>query len=116
MAENYYPIEFDAESSFTIINNGTAPSPCVVTFIPRVNFSRVVLTGLSKEPIVVSDVNQDQVLVIDGENRKVTLNDQDYFEGYNSWEFPKVQPGVNQVGINNGSLASLAIEYSTRYI
>ena len=35
----YYPIEFDATGSvFNIFNNGTAPAPCVVTIIPKVEF------------------------------------------------------------------------------
>ena len=49
MVENYYPIEFDdAESSFIITNNGTAPAPCVITFIPKVDFIRLEIKGLSK--------------------------------------------------------------------
>ena len=42
MVENYYPIEFDsAGDNFTIVNNGTAPAPCVITFIPKVDFIRL---------------------------------------------------------------------------
>lgn len=116
MAENYYPIEFNQEGQFIIVNNGTAPSPCIITFVPRVDFSRLVITGLSKEPIVVENINRDQILVIDGQNRQVTLDGNDYFEGYDGWEFPKVLPGSNQVTISNGAMAEVAIEYSLRYI
>ena len=38
MVENYYPIEFDsAGDTFTVVNNGTAPAPSVITFIPKVD-------------------------------------------------------------------------------
>lgn len=116
MAENYYPIEFSETGQFTIINNGTAPAPCVITFIPRVDFNRVIISGLTEEPIEVENIQQDQVLVINGEDRIVTLDNENYLHNYNCWEFPKLQPGVNEVQINNAALASLAIEYSLRYI
>lgn len=117
MVENYYPIEFDdAGSSFVITNNGTAPAPCVITFIPKVDFIRLEIEGLSKEPIIVSNVKMDQVLVIDGENRSVLLDDKEAFEHYDAWEFPKLQPGQNNITIKNGVQASISIEYNARYI
>lgn len=117
MVENYYPIEFDASgANFTITNNGTAPAPCVITFIPKVDFIRLEIKGLSKEPIIVSNVKMDQVLVIDGENRSVLLDDKEAFDHYDAWEFPKLQPGQNNITINNGVQASISIEYNARYI
>lgn len=117
MAENYYPIEFDnAGDTFTVVNNGTAPAPCVITFIPKVDFVRLTIEGLSREPIVVSNVKMGQVLVIDGENRTVLLDDKEAFNHYDAWEFPKLQPGQNKVKINNGTQASISIEYNARYI
>lgn len=117
MVENYYPIEFDdAGSSFIITNNGTAPAPCVITFIPKVDFIRLEIEGLSKEPIIVSNVKMGQVLVIDGENRAVLLDDKEAFDHYDAWEFPKLQPGQNNITINNGVQASISIEYNARYI
>ena len=40
MNQNYYPIEFDGDS-FVVINNGTAPAPCVLTVIPKVDFIKM---------------------------------------------------------------------------
>ena len=116
MADNYYPIEFDGDGQFIIQNSGTAPSPCKITIIPMVDFLSLTIQGLSREPIVVRNVLQDQTLVIDGENRTVQLNDQNYFDYYDGWEFPKVQPGENIVSIPGGSRAQVAIEYQIRYI
>ena len=116
MDKNYYPIEFDEQSRFVIKNNGTAPTPCVVTFIPKVDFIKLIIKGLSEEPIEVSQVKANDNLVIDGENRKVLLNDKNFLDHYDGWEFPKLQPGENVIEINNGSLAEVAIEYNARYI
>lgn len=117
MNENYYPIEInEAESSFTIVNGGTAPAPCKITIIPKVDFMTLTITGLSDAPIEVSRVKTNDILVIDGEARQVLINDKDAFGSYNAWEFPKVQPGVNKVSITNASQATIQIEYDTRYI
>ena len=117
MSENYYPIEIDvAKGGFTIVNSGTAPAPCKITIIPKVDFMALTITGLSESPITVSQVKTRDVLVIDGEARKVLINDKDAFSHYDAWEFPKVQPGVNEVQITNATQATIQIEYDTRYI
>lgn len=117
MANNFFPIDFNATGdSFIVTNNGTAPAPCVVTFIPKVDFYRLEITGLSAEPIAVNGVKAKDVVVIDGENRSITINDVDAFDKYDAWEFPKLQPGVNTVKIVNGVQASISIEYNPRYM
>ena len=113
----YYPIEFDATGSvFNIFNNGTAPTPCVVTIIPKVDFLKVVIEGLSETPITFTGLKTNQTLVIDGEERSVTVDGEDAFANYDAWEFPKLQPGVNQITIVNGTSATISIEYSANYI
>lgn len=117
MEENFYPIEFDAEgASFTITNSGTAPAPCVITFIPKVDFYVLTIEGLSDEPIKMHEIKVNDVVIIDAENRSVTVNDKDAFDKYDAWEFPKVQPGINKVTIPNGVHASVQIEYNPRFI
>lgn len=113
----YYPIEFDANGAvFNIYNNGTAPAPCVVTFIPKVDFLKLVIEGLTETPITFTGLKTQEVLVIDGENRLVTVDGVEAFERYNAWEFPKLQPGKNQITIVNGTSATISIEYSANYI
>lgn len=117
MATNYFPIEFsNAGDSFIITNNGTAPAPCVITIVPRVDFMRLTIEGLTDLPITVANVMTGDILVIDGEQRKITINDNDAFSRYNAWEFPKLQPGTNTITIANGAQLSVSIEYNPRYI
>ena len=117
MEENYYPIEFDnTGASFVINNNGTAPAPCVVSFIPKVDFIVFEIRGLSREPIKVPNIRTGQTLIIDGENRTVKLDDKDILDKYEAWEFPKLQPGENTITVINGIQASISIEYNARYI
>lgn len=116
MDKNYYPIEFSTESSFSITNNGTAPAPCSITIVPKFDFLVLTIEGLSREPIKVKNVKANQAVVIDGENRTVTIDDNEAFDKYDAWEFPKLQPGVNNIKIVNGSSCEVAIEYTRRYV
>ena len=113
----YYPIVFDnTGKSFTITNNGTAPAPCVLTVIPKVDFLKLVVEGLTETPITFTGLKTNQVLVIDGENREVSVDGVNAFAYYDAWEFPRLLPGINQITIENGTFASISIEYSANYI
>lgn len=113
----YYPIEFDATgSTFNVYNNGTAPAPCIITIIPKVDFLKLVIEGLTETPITFTGLKTNQTLVIDGEAGLVQVNDEDAFVNYDAWEFPKLQPGANQITIQNGTSATISIEYTANYI
>lgn len=113
----YFPIVIDADGkSFQIVNNGTAAAPCRVTIIPKNDIMLLTIEGLSEEKIEVYRIQKGQILILDGINRKITLDDVDAFDIYNGWEFPKLQPGNNTVKITNAGLMTLSIEYQPRYI
>lgn len=115
MNENYYPITFDGDS-FVIVNNGTAPAPCKITIIPQIDFVVLTIEGVSEKPIKMSHINTNDIVVIDGENRIVTINDQPAFNSYDGWEFPKLKPGANEITIANGAHIQISIEYNARYL
>lgn len=115
--ELYFPIELnDAGDAFIVTNEGTAPTPCVITIIPKVDFITLTITGLSDEPIQVSQLMANQLLVIDGEKRTVEIEGETAFNRYDAWEFPKLQPGVNEVKITNASMAQIEIAFNARYM
>ena len=113
----YFPIIIDADgTSFQIVNNGTAAAPCRVTIVPKNDIMLLSIEGLSDEKIGVHKVQKGQVLILDGIDRKITLDNIDAFDIYDGWEFPKLQPGENTIKITNASLMTLSIEYQPRYI
>lgn len=117
MAENYYPISLNEQGSgFSVVNTGTAPAPCVLTIIPRVNQLSISVSGLSEEPFTITNVNANDIIVVDGEKREVLINNElawDHFEG---WSFPRLEPGTNEVTITNASMFAIEIAFSARYI
>lgn len=113
----YYPIIIGADgTSFSITNNGTAAAPCRVTIIPKNDIMLLTIEGLSDDKIEIQGVLRGQILILDGIDRKITLDDLDAYDIYNGWEFPKLQPGVNTIKITNADLMTLSIEYQPRYI
>lgn len=114
MAE-YYPIVF-SNGSFTVSNSGTAPAPCKVTIIPKVDMNTITIKGLSKEQIILYNLQADQEVIVDGETGDFTIDGLSQFDKYEAWEFPKLQPGVNEIEISNSNQLSIAIEFQARYI
>ena len=115
MNENYYPITFDGDS-FVINNNGTAPAPCKITIIPQIDFVVLTIEGVSEKPIKVSHIKVNDTVIIDGENRIITINDAPAFNNFDGWEFPKLQPGENRITIPNGAHIQISIEFNARYL
>lgn len=117
MENNYYPISLNGDGTgFSVVNTGTAPTPCVLTIIPRVNQLSITINGLSKEPIVISNVNANDVIVVDGEERTFTINSEVAWEHFNGWTFPHLEPGTNEITITNASMFAIEVAYNARYI
>ena len=118
METNYYPIIISQAdgSSFTITNSGTAPAPCVLTIIPNYDFMEITITGLSNEPLKVNKIKMNEILVIDGENKTITINNNDAYDHFNGWEFPRLLPGENVVSISNANNATISVEFNARYL
>ena len=113
---SYFPIVIESDGSISIVNSGTAAAACRITIIPKNDIMLLTIEGLSEEPITVDRIQHGQLLIIDGIDRKVTLDGEDAFEKYQGWEFPKLQPGLNSVKITNADTMALSIEYRPRYI
>ena len=116
--KTYYPLSITSgTTSFSVKNDGTAAAPCRLSFTPINDAMLVTITGLSDEPITVSNVMRGQRVVIDGINKTITINGVEAFQRYGGWEFPKLQPGDNVVNMSAANDMSLIeIEFQPRYI
>lgn len=113
----YYPVVFNNDGeSFSIVNNGTAASPCRITIVPQNDIMLLQITGLSEEPIKINKVQRGNVLIVDGIDNVVTIDGKDAFDRYDAWEFPKLYAGVNNVRVTNGGTCQISIEYQPRYV
>lgn len=80
-------------ASKTITVLGNLPTAAVVTIVPTIDMISATLTGLTKNPITVSNLHANTPVVIDGEKCIVTEADIDTFitavTGLNRWNFRK---------------------------
>lgn len=103
-------------SSFTIVNNGTAAAPCRVTLTPRAAIALTTIEGLTDEPVELKNINETQVIELDGIHREILINGEPAYDKYNGWEFPRLQPGTNKITITHADIMGISIEYQPRYI
>lgn len=116
--EKYYPIIVNDEGNgFSVINAGTAPTPCCLTLIPKATLRDITITGLTTHPIQLNFViNAYDVVVIDGENGVFKVNDELEWDKYEGWELPRLIPGTNEITITNASLFDVEIGFDLRYV
>lgn len=126
--KNYYPIIMNEDGNgFSVINAGTAQTPCYIKIIPKINL-HIKIEGLTHNPIHIGPENENlphhitnayTPIIIDGETGTITIGDLspvaslEYYEGY---ELPRLQPGVNQVKLQNASLCDIEIGFDLRYV
>ena len=113
---NYFPIILTNEGGFYINNVGTAPTPCKITIIPKVDILVLEITGLSTKTIVLKNIYYNSIVVIDGETGAFTINGINNIDNYEAWEFPKLQPGENFITLTNLAQCEVSVEYEPRYI
>jgi phage-related protein len=112
-----FPIIINSDGeTFSITNSGTAPSLCSLTVVPQNDIMLLTIKGLTDEPITFEKLKKGQMLTINGLEGSVLVNGEDAADSFHGWEMPKLQPGVNQVSINNANILSLSVEYSPNYI
>ena len=116
--KTFYPISIaSGQATFLIKNEGTAATPCRITFVPMNDAMLTEITGLTESPIKISNVMRGQRVSIDGINKTVEVNGTNAFSRYDGWEFPKLQPGDNTVRITNADDMNLIeVEFQPRYI
>ena len=80
-----------ATKSITVLGN--LPTPAVVTITPTIDTISAILTGLTKNPITVSNLHANTPVIIDGEKCTVTEADIDttltVSSGVGKWNFRK---------------------------
>ena len=116
--KTYYPITLSSEStSFDIKNDGTAAAPCRLSFTPINDVMSLTITGLSDEPITMTNIVRGSYVTIDGINKKIQIDGKDAYSQFNGWEFPRLNTGNNTITITAAKDMSLIeLEFQPRYI
>lgn len=117
-SHTYYPIIITpGENNFTVLNDGTAAAPCRLSLTTINDIMELTVTGLSEEPLKINNIMAGSLVIFDGINKQVTVNGLDALDRFNGWEFPKLQPGANEITITAASeMTLIEIEFQPRFI
>ena len=100
--------------SKTINAPGTLQTLAIVEITPSVNLIDVTITGLG-EPFTIFSLTAGQKVIINGEDGTVTENGENKYPDYDSWGFPVLQPGQNEIAISQTS-ADVTIRFKPRWL
>lgn len=105
-------VEFTGKEK-TLVMEGTAKSPAIVTIIPDIALVSFTVTGITDEAITIKDIARNANVVIDGQNCTITENGQNILYKTDLWEFPRLMPGKNIITLDNS--CSVKIDYRAFY-
>lgn len=97
----------------TIILPSTADTPVKLIVNPISSISEIEIKGFG-EDITLSNLVEGKEVIIDGEKGLVTEEGQNKWNDYDSWGFPKLSPGENQISISED--IEITIKYSPRWL
>lgn len=105
-------VEFTGKEK-TILMEGTAKSPAIVTITPDIALVNLTVTGITDEAITIKDIARNAKVVIDGQNCTITENGQNILDKTDLWEFPRLMPGKNIITLDNS--CSVKVDYRAFY-
>lgn len=88
-------------------------TPVIVELLPSVNLASLTITGLGKD-ITLSNLTAGMAITIDGEQGLVTENGLNKWLDYDSWSYPKLTPGENNIVLSDATLDT-KIRFSPRW-
>lgn len=105
-------VEFTGKEK-TLVMEGTAKSPAIVTIIPDIALVSFTVTGITDEAITIKDIARNAKVVIDGQNCTITENGRNILDKTDLWEFPRLMPGKNIITLD--SSCSVKVDYRAFY-
>lgn len=94
--------------------SGNMKTPVIIEITPTLNLIDFFIKGLG-EDILIKNLTKDKKIIIDGEKGEVTESGINKYKDYDSWGFPYLNPGDNNVSINKDNV-NVKIRYKPRWI
>ncbi|NBI08056.1 phage distal tail protein [Senegalia massiliensis] len=107
-------INFNKSNDLTIFVGGNDTTPAIVEITPSIDVASVNITGFG-EDITLNNLTIDNTVILDGVKGLITENGENKFLDYDSWGFPRLEPGENNISVDNDTL-DIIIKYKPRWI
>lgn len=106
-------VVIELKNSSKVILSSTAETPVKLIIKPNENIQELELMGFG-EDIKISNLTQGSNVIIDGIRGLVTEEGQNKWLDYDSWGFPKLIPGENEITFNAN--VTIAATYNPRWL
>ena len=102
-------------TSKTINALGNYPVPITMEITPIIDMIDLKITGLSEDPLIVTNLKGNKTIIIDGINGTVTQDGINKFDDTAMWEFPFLVPGKNNISVSKDT-CNIKIKYNPRFL
>lgn len=106
---------FNQSSSKTITLNSTKESNCIIEVTPTIDLVDLTINGVSTSKITITALRKGVKICIDGINKKVTMDNKNYFSNVDLWQFPRLLPGSNTITVDK-TTCNINIKYYPCYL
>lgn len=113
--KNEIVVDIRKELSKTIDVKGTLKTPCILEITPSTDLIDLIISGLANDPIIIKNLKQGKKIIIDSKEGTITEEGINKFKDTDLWEFPFLNPGVNNITLSKNS-CDVTIKYEPRYI
>lgn len=108
-------VKIKKEDSKNIKVRGNLKTPAIVEITPSIDLIDLVINGLANDPIIIKNLHANKKIIIDGKEGTVTEECINKFKDTDLWEFPFLNPGVNNITLSKNS-CDVVIKYEPRYL
>ncbi|MDM0974702.1 phage tail protein [Clostridium perfringens] len=108
-------VKIKKEDSKNIKVRGNLKTHAIVEITPSIDLIDLVINGLANDPIIIKNLHANKKIIIDGKEGTVTEECINKFKDTDLWEFPFLNPGVNNITLSKNS-CDVVIKYEPRYL
>ena len=102
-------------TSKTINVLGDIETTCIVEITLSKDMDEIIIDGFGSDSIIIKKLKTNQVIIIDGNKKTITVNGTNKFIDTVIWEFPVLKPGSNIISASTEN-CDMKIKYNPRFI
>jgi phage-related protein len=106
-------LELNQTDISTIYLESNHETPVILEILPTNHVASVTITGFGRD-IILKNLTAGVPVIIDGEKGIVTENEMNKWNDYDSWGFPELAPGENDIALSEDTL-DITVRFSPRW-
>lgn len=107
-------VEVNLTSSNSISIEGNLSTPCILEITPTQAMVDLTIGGICKDIITINNLSKDEKLIINGEDKTITVNGENKFSDTDMWYFPCLNVGINNITFSKAYFTGI-LKYKPRF-